>query len=90
MTLRPIKIIEDRLGSVIFRHRTAVLIASAMVLVITAFGVKNLTFDNNLRVFFSKENPQLVAFERKEAIYTKNDNVMFAIAPKNGDVFNWV
>ncbi|MBT6596183.1 MAG: MMPL family transporter, partial [Nitrospina sp.] len=39
------------------------------------------------RVFFSKDNPQLLAFETLQNTYTKNDNVMFAVEPKDGKVF---
>jgi len=45
-------------------------------------------FETNYRVFFSKENPQLLAFDSLEKIYTKNDNVMFIITPKDGNVFS--
>ncbi|MDP6737330.1 MAG: MMPL family transporter, partial [Nitrospinaceae bacterium] len=33
------------------------------------------------------DNPQLVAFETLQNTYTKNDNVMFAVEPKDGNVF---
>ena len=39
------------------------------------------------RMFFSEENPQLNAFEQLQNTYTKNDNVLFVIAPQNGKVF---
>jgi predicted RND superfamily exporter protein len=40
-----------------------------------------------MRVFFSDENPQLKALDALENTYTKNENVLFVVAPKNGDVF---
>jgi hypothetical protein len=43
--------------------------------------------NNDMRVFFSKQNPQLQALEVLENTYTKDDNVIFVIAPKSGDVF---
>ena len=33
------------------------------------------------------DNPQLTAFETLQNVYTKNDNVLFVIAPKDGKVF---
>ena len=43
---------------------------------------------NNYRAFFSKENPELTAFEDFQDTYTKNDNVFFLVLPKHGgDVF---
>lgn len=49
---------------------------------------QHLTFGNNYRVFFSKENPELQAFEDFQNTYTKNDNVFVLVVPKDGsDVF---
>ncbi len=50
-------------------------------------GTRFLSFSNDYRVFFSKDNPQLVAFETLQNTYTKSDNVLIVIAPKDGDVF---
>jgi hypothetical protein len=50
-------------------------------------GVRHLAFSNDYRMFFSEENPQLKAFEQLQNTYTKNDNVLFVIAPKDGKVF---
>ena len=44
-------------------------------------------YDTEYRVFFSEDNPQLKAFEALQNTYTKTDNVMFVLAPKNGQVF---
>ena len=52
-----------------------------------ANGVRFLGFSNDYRIFFSAENPQLVAFENLQNTYTKSDNVLFVIAPADGNVF---
>ena len=64
----------------------AIVIVIASI-VISAVGVKKLYFTSDYRIFFSEENPQLQAFEALQDTYTKNDNILFIIAPKNGDVF---
>lgn len=46
-----------------------------------------LTFTNDCRIFLSDENPQVLAFEALENAYTKNDNVMFVVAPPDRQVF---
>jgi len=53
----------------------------------SASGVRFLDFANDYRIFFSKQNPQLIAFETLQNTYTKSDNVLFTIAPADGDVF---
>ena len=42
---------------------------------------------NDYRVFFSEDNPDLNAFEAVENIYTKNDNLLFVVKPREGEVF---
>ncbi len=46
-----------------------------------------LIINNDMRVFFSAENPQLEALEALENIYTRDDNVFFILEPADGDVF---
>jgi hypothetical protein len=52
-----------------------------------ASGGRFLSFTNDYRVFFSKENPYLEAFENLQDTYTKNDNVLIMLMPRSGDVF---
>ena len=52
-----------------------------------AYGVQNLGFRADYRVFFSEDNPKLVAYESVQAIFNKSDNIAILLAPKDGDVF---
>ncbi|GMQ88773.1 MAG: MMPL family transporter [Gammaproteobacteria bacterium] len=52
-----------------------------------ASGMRFLSFSNDYRVFFSAENPQLIAFEELQSTYTKSDNVLIVLAPEDGNVF---
>lgn len=65
----------------------AILFSLAVVFGLGA-GIKNLTFTNDYRVFFGPDNPQLVAFEGLQDTYSKNDNVMMVLVPKDGDAFS--
>ncbi len=51
-------------------------------------GVQHFGFNNDYRVFFSEDNPHLKAFEQQQKTYTKNDNVLFVVTPKDGNVFS--
>ncbi|MFK5951203.1 MAG: MMPL family transporter [Methylococcales bacterium] len=51
-------------------------------------GITKLGFKNDYRVYFSKENPQLQAFNNIQDTYNKSDSVMFVLQPKQGDVFS--
>ena len=75
------------LGEWVVRWRWLVMLACLAVTVGVATGGQRLTFANNYRVFFSKENPELKAFEAMQRIYTKNDNILFVVVPGSGKVF---
>lgn len=76
------------LGNFIIRFRWLMIILTFAVVSGLAQGLAKVGFDTNYRVFFSSDNPQLLAFEELQAVYTKTDNVLFVIKPKDGDVFN--
>ena len=40
-----------------------------------------------MKLFFSDDNPELLAFHKLENTYTKHDNVIIVLAPKDGNVF---
>lgn len=77
----------ERYAAWIVRYRWLVIALSVIATLALASGGKNLSFTNDYRVFFSKENPQLLAFEELQEAYTKSDNVLIMLEPKSGDVF---
>lgn len=74
-------------GAVI-RWRWVVLITTLLLALVAISGAKNLSFNNEYRVFFSDDNPQLQAFDQLQRTYTKVDNILFAIKPSSGDGFS--
>lgn len=64
-----------------------ILILTIIAVVAFAAGAQNLRFTNDYRVFFSPDDTRLLAFEDLQNTYTKNDNALIVLAPKNGDVF---
>lgn len=81
------KTIENKLGEWVVKFRWIVIPLTLILVALAASGGKYLSFTNNYRVFFSAENPELLAFEALEKKYSKNDNVLFVLEPKSGDVF---
>ena len=79
--------LEANFGKWVIRYRWLIILASLLVVVLVGSGGKHLAFTTNYRVFFSEDNPQLLAFDALENTYTKNDNVMFVITPRDGKVF---
>ena len=71
----------------VIRWRWLVLIGSIVVALIAGSGAARLAFNNDYRIFFSEDNPELLAFEKLQRTYTKIDNILFAIAPRDDSVF---
>ena len=69
-------------GVWILKYRFLVLGFITALTLLAAAGAQFLYFDNDYRVFFGKENPQLKAFEQIQKTYTKSDNVNFAVDPQ--------
>jgi predicted RND superfamily exporter protein len=78
---------ERSLGLWVIKYRWWIILINLAVVFLAASGVPHLHFTNNYRVFFSEDNPELLAFEAQENTYTKNDNVLFVIEPDDGNVF---
>jgi predicted RND superfamily exporter protein len=64
-----------------------VLILVIIMVGLAGLGAKNLRFNNDYKIFFSADDERLLAFENLQNTYTKNDNILMAIAPENGKVF---
>ena len=71
-------------GEWILKYRVLILSLITALTLLGAAGAQFLYFDNDYRVFFGKENPQLKAFEKIQQTYTKIDNVNFAVQPVSG------
>jgi len=71
----------------LIRHRKGVLGTALLVTSIAGVGLGKLRLSTDYRVFFSKDNPDLVAYEKLEDVYSRSDNILFVVKPRQGDVF---
>ncbi|MBF0447021.1 MAG: MMPL family transporter [Magnetococcales bacterium] len=71
----------------VIRWRWLVLLIIIPLVIFMASGAKLLRFETDYRIFFSADNPQMLAFDNLQNTYTKNDNVLFVLAPKDGKIF---
>ncbi len=78
---------ENAFANFVIRFRWLLVILLPVIVFMIGSGGKNLSFSTDYRVFFSEDNPELLAFDAIEKTYTKNDNVMFILSPKDGNVF---
>ncbi len=78
----------EPLFAFVVRRPWLTVIVTLLLIAAAASGIGRLGFKNDYRMFFSPDNPQLQAFEALQNTYTKNDNILFVLAPKDGRVFS--
>lgn len=74
-------------GERILRIRWWIIALTFLVVALTVIGIPRLRFVNDYRIFFSDKNPQFAAFEAFQDIYGKQDSILIALAPEDGEVF---
>lgn len=72
----------------VVKWRWLLIIMSVVSVLLLGSGGRLLAFNNDYRVFFSPDNPQLIEYEQLQRTYTQIDNILFAIVPEDGDVFS--
>lgn len=72
----------------VLAHRWWVLILSILCTGLVAHNARLLDFATDYRVFFSGENPDLIAFEDFQKIYTKSDNLLIVVQAKDQRVLD--
>ncbi len=79
---------ESVFARYVLAHRRLVIIASLALVALAGIGIKNLYLDSSYEVFFAADNPQLQDFQALERVYSKDDNILIALAPRDGDMFS--
>lgn len=64
-----------------------VLVVSVLIALGLAYGLSTLTFRSDNRVFFGEDNPELRELENFERTFGREDNVIFVVSAKAGDLF---
>ena len=77
--------LETRFAEWVVEARWLIIVVMLILVAVSASGILFLKFSSNYRMFFSQDNPQLLAFESLENTYEKSDNVLFLIVPEDRD-----
>ena len=72
----------------LLKYRWLILLSSLAVTGLAGSGLQFLKVSTEPRDNFGPDNPQLVAFENLEETFSRVENVFFAIAPDDGQVFS--
>ncbi|MFA5940812.1 MAG: MMPL family transporter [Sinimarinibacterium sp.] len=78
---------EARIAALLVRHRVWLFAAACLSALVLIAGARDLWFEGSYRIFFSADDPYLLAHDEIENSYTKADNVAFIVAPRDGKVF---
>ncbi len=78
----------EKYAQAVVEKRWWLIMATLLLLSAALMGASKLHFNNDYRIFFSPQDPRLQAFENLQNTYTKNDNVLMVLAPKDGKVFS--
>ena len=78
----------EKWGNWVIQYRWPVLLMSIVFAMALGSGGSKLGFDGDYRVFFKKDNPQLIAYEALQKKYTQDDNVLIVIEPADDQIFN--
>lgn len=71
----------------VIKWRWLVLGLSIATVMVIGYGAQRVGFNSDYHVFFSEDNPQLLAYDGLQNKYTKDDNVFIVLEPKDGKVF---
>ncbi len=69
------------------KYRYLLATLSVLLLLLTAAGAQKLVFENDYKLFFTEDDPHLVAHEAMEEAYTKSDSIAFLLGVEEGDLF---
>ncbi len=82
------KSLEISFSEWVLKFRWPILFISFALVLLAGNGGQHLKFTTDYRIFFSADNPELIAFDALEKTYNKSDAVLFVLTPKDGKLFN--
>ena len=77
--------LESRLGGWAIAFRWPIIVITMVLVGVAASGTLFLEFSADHRIYFSKDNPQLLAHDAMENTYGKSGNVFFTIVQEGRD-----
>lgn len=77
----------SRYTNYLIQYHKFVIFISLLFVIAAGAGLTGLKTTSDFRIYFSEDNPQLVAFEELEKTYGKQDSLLFFIQPKNKNIF---
>jgi len=79
---------NQRIAAFLVRYRLWLFLASLLMVGMAATGFSRLEYVADYKIFFAPDDPHLRAFEDLQDTFSRVDNVVFVLEPKNGKVLS--
>jgi len=76
----------ENLTSKIIEWRWMVTIATLAAVLLAMMGLRGIYFESDYRIYFPEDNPQRMAHENMQNMFSKNDNILFVLKSEGGDI----
>lgn len=77
-----------RIAEFLVSRRLPLFFLGLLIILGCAAGLPKLKYTGDYKVFFAPDDPYLVTFENLQETFTRADNIIFLVVPKQGDLFN--
>jgi len=84
----PDQLTTNAYGEAVVKHPIWVCFLSLILVVVSAWGVRNIGFSSDYRDFFSDDNKYLVSFDNLQDTFSRDDNIFILIHNEKGEVFD--
>lgn len=79
--------LSSRFQAFIIAHPWICILFTMTIVVGTSYGLTFATLNNNPKLFFAPDNPDLIYLNELETRFTSDETVVFIVHPENGDIF---
>lgn len=79
---------SQQLAEILVNRSRLFFAASIACILLLSVGAGNLYFESDYKIFFDKNNPQLLQQDEIERTYTKSDNITLVVSTQSKDLFN--
>ena len=77
----------EHMVTLVLQHRWWVIVSAFLLMLVMAIGVIFFSVTNDYRILFDEGNPQLADLDTLRNTYSTSDQVLIAVAPRQGQIF---
>jgi len=81
------KRMSERYGQWLLNNYKVLVIITVTLVMLLSIGIGRLTMSSDFKVFFTDDDPYVVAFKQLEDMFERQDDLTFLVVAKEGDLF---